>query len=86
MGIIERGDFVIGIDNINDYYSKVLKKRRLDQLIEHDNFSFHRSNISNKDDLDKIFNEFKPHKVVNLAAQAGVRYSLKTLMPILIQT
>ncbi len=68
---------VIGLDNLNNYYSVVLKKNRLNQLIAYKHFSFYKINISNKKKLDQIFNKYKPAMVVNLAAQAGVRYSLE---------
>ena len=71
------GFIVYGVDNINSYYDPALKQARLDQLLTHPNFSFNKLNISNSDELNKAFKEFKPQKVVNLAAQAGVRYSLE---------
>ncbi len=72
-----QGFRVLGIDNINSYYDVSLKKSRLDRLIKLKNFDFKQANISDKNNLKKIFNEFKPNKVVNLAAQAGVRYSIE---------
>jgi len=68
---------VHGIDNLNDYYDPTLKQARLDQLTSNDNFTLHKNDIADLDSLTKIFQSFKPHKVVNLAAQAGVRYSLE---------
>jgi UDP-glucuronate 4-epimerase len=65
------------VDNINSYYDPALKQARLDQLQSDPNFSFNKLDISNSDDLNKAFENFKPQKVVNLAAQAGVRYSLE---------
>lgn len=67
---------IIGIDNLNDYYDINLKKDRLKKL-KHKNFKFIKCDISNKEELDKIFNEYKIDKVINLAAQAGVRYSIE---------
>jgi len=67
---------IIGIDNLNDYYDVNLKKDRLNNL-KHKNFKFIKSDISNKEELNKIFNEYKIDKVINLAAQAGVRYSIE---------
>ena len=67
---------IIGIDNLNDYYDINLKKDRLNNL-KNKNFKFIRCDISNKEELDKIFNEYKIDKVINLAAQAGVRYSIE---------
>jgi len=75
--LLEDGFQVHGIDNLNDYYDPTLKQARLDQLTPYDNFTFTKSDISDLDLLTKIFQSFKPHKVVNLAAQAGVRYSLE---------
>ena len=65
------------MDNINSYYDPALKQARLDQLQSDPNFSFNKLDISNSDELNKTFKDFKPQKVVNLAAQAGVRYSLE---------
>ena len=68
---------VHGIDNLNSYYDPALKQARLDQLQSHTNFSFNKLDISISAELNKVFEDFKPQKVVNLAAQAGVRYSLE---------
>tara|TARA_Y100000590_G_scaffold180640_1_gene205855 strand:+ start:2573 stop:3523 length:951 start_codon:yes stop_codon:yes gene_type:complete len=68
---------VLGIDNINDYYSPKLKHARLDQLIPYKNFKFEKIDIVNRESLIKSFQSFKPNKVVNLAAQPGVRYSIE---------
>ncbi len=67
---------VIGIDNMNDYYDVRLKEERLAELSEYPNFTFIKGNIADKELIDKIFEEHKPQVVVNLAAQAGVRYSI----------
>ena len=75
--LLNDGFIVYGVDNINSYYDPALKQARLDQLQSHPNFSFNKLDISNSDDLNKAFENFKPQKVVNLAAQAGVRYSLE---------
>ena len=90
--LIERGDTVIGVDQINDYYDIELKYSRLkdlgiekDNLIEgkkitssiHSNHSFYKGNLEDKDFIDAVFKNEKPDAVCNLAAQAGVRYSLK---------
>lgn len=66
---------IIGIDSLNDYYDVNLKIARLDQLICFDNFLFLKEDISDKNSILQIFQKYKPNKVVNLAAQAGVRYS-----------
>ena len=68
---------ILGIDNMNDYYNPKLKKDRLNRLYVHENFRYENINISNFKNLIKSFEKFKPDKVVNLAAQAGVRYSLE---------
>ena len=75
--LLEDGFHVFGIDNFNDYYDPDLKQARLDRLSIYDNFTFSKSDISDMDVLDNVFISFKPNKVVNLAAQAGVRYSLE---------
>ena len=67
---------IIGVDNINDYYSVKIKKKRLEVLKRYKNFSFHKIDIKNKQHLKKIFNSKKIKMVFHLAAQAGVRYSL----------
>ena len=67
---------VLGIDNMNSYYSVSLKNARLKQLKKYKNFHFRKADITDIDSLKKIFKIYKPYKVVNLAAQAGVRYSL----------
>ena len=71
------GSDVIGIDNLNDYYDTRLKLRRLNNLKKNDNFKFYQVDIENYDDLNVIFEEHSPEAVINLAARAGVRYSLE---------
>lgn len=68
---------MIGVDNINDYYDVNLKHVRLEQLKLFSRFEFVKVDISDKDMITKIFEEYKPNIVVNLAAQAGVRYSIE---------
>ncbi|MFJ6274970.1 GDP-mannose 4,6-dehydratase [Bacillus thuringiensis] len=75
--LLEQGCQVIGIDNINDYYDVNLKYARLEQIKRHDKFTFIKGDISDKDMITRIFEEYKPNIVVNLAAQAGVRYSIE---------
>ena len=75
--LLDDGYIVHGVDNINSYYDPTLKQARLRQLQSHTNFSFNKLDISISAELNKVFEDFKPHKVVNLAAQAGVRYSLE---------
>ncbi len=67
---------VVGIDNMNDYYDVRLKEERLKQLEQYPDFIFVRGNIADKALIDRVFAEYKPAVVVNLAAQAGVRYSI----------
>ena len=75
--LLERGDEVIGVDNVNDYYDPSLKEARLDRLKVYDKFTEVRISLEDKPAMDKVFEDYKPNKVVNLAAQAGVRYSLE---------
>ena len=69
---------VMGLDNMNSYYDVKLKEDRLSRLNVYDCFNFKEIDIADGEKLNKGFLSFKPDKVVNLAAQAGVRYSLKT--------
>jgi UDP-glucuronate 4-epimerase len=75
--LLERGDAVIGIDNLNDYYDVELKKSRLARTLPHPNFTDVRINIEDRDAVAEVFRQYRPDRVVNLAAQAGVRYSLE---------
>lgn len=75
--LLEQGCYVIGIDNVNDYYDVNLKYTRLTQLETYKKFNFIKGDISDKDLVMKTFEEYKPNVVVNLAAQAGVRYSIE---------
>ena len=75
--LLEEGYTVIGIDNVNDYYDVNLKEARLKILKKNDNFIEYRENIANKERISEIFNQEKPKRVLNLAAQAGVRYSFE---------
>ena len=76
--IIRNGDKVVGIDNLNDYYDPKLKEARLKILNNNNNlFSFEKINLEDREALKEIFLKYKPKIVVNLAAQAGVRYSLQ---------
>ena len=67
---------VIGLDNMNDYYDVKIKESRLSELQRYDNYIFIKENLANKQLINEIFDEYKPSVVVNLAAQAGVRYSI----------
>jgi UDP-glucuronate 4-epimerase len=75
--LLKRGDEVVGIDNLNDYYDPKLKLTRLDQIKPYKNFKFIQGDISDRFFMEGLFATEKPNRVVNLAAQAGVRYSLK---------
>jgi len=74
--LLNRGDIVIGIDNLNDYYDISLKEARLTQLQNEKKFSFHKIDITDKISLDNIFELESPEKIIHLAAQAGVRHSI----------
>jgi len=74
--LLDDGYEIMGIDNLNDYYDINLKKSRIEILKSYNNFSFSKVNISYIEDIIKIFKSFTPQKVVHLAAQAGVRYSI----------
>ena len=74
--LLERGDEVIGVDNLNDYYDPGLKRDRLALLQEFDNFSFRKLDISDRAQMENLFREVAPRRVAHLAAQAGVRYSI----------
>lgn len=67
---------VVGLDNMNDYYDVKIKEYRLAELLKNENFIFIKGNLADKELINKIFEENKPEIVVNLAAQAGVRYSI----------
>ena len=75
--LLETGAEVVGLDNINDYYDVNLKYHRLSELEKYESFTFIRCDISNKDEVNRIFEEHRADVVVNLAAQAGVRYSIE---------
>ncbi len=75
--LLARGDEVVGVDNLNDYYDPALKQARLARLVDHPSFRFERLDIADAGALDQAFATHRPQRVVNLAAQAGVRYSLK---------
>tara|TARA_B100001057_G_scaffold443577_1_gene479779 strand:+ start:1220 stop:2245 length:1026 start_codon:yes stop_codon:yes gene_type:complete len=79
--LILNGDMVVGIDNISPYYDVSLKRKRLKEIedlsLKNINWNFYKTSIENYDSLYKVFDKHKPEIVINLAAQAGVRYSLK---------
>lgn len=74
--LLDKGYQVIGIDNMNDYYDIKLKEDRLTILQKYDNLTFHKIDLKDKQSVDNIFETYKPDYVINLAAQAGVRYSI----------
>ncbi len=74
--LLERGDEVIGVDNISDYYDVSLKQARLEKLHPHSRFTFYKTDISDRDAMAHLFSREEPSRVIHLAAQAGVRYSL----------
>ena len=75
--LLERGDEVIGVDNVNDYYDPSLKEARLERLKVYEKFTEVRISLEDRPAIEKVFQDYKPQRVVNLAAQAGVRYSLE---------
>jgi len=75
--LLDRGDTVVGLDNLNDYYDVSLKEARLAQFSDHGNFRFVKMDLSDREGMEALFAEDKFDKVVNLAAQAGVRYSIE---------
>lgn len=74
--LLDQGHHVIGVDNMNDYYDITLKKHRLEQIQEHPNFKFYSYDIENYNDIESLFKQYQFDAVLNLAARAGVRYSL----------
>ncbi|MEJ2573951.1 MAG: NAD-dependent epimerase [Gammaproteobacteria bacterium] len=74
--LLERGDEVIGVDNLNEYYDVNLKRDRLARIADHPGFTDLRISLEDRADVARAFAEHKPRRVVNLAAQAGVRYSI----------
>ena len=74
--LLARGDEVIGIDNLNDYYDVNLKKARLNELLDIKNFKFTQLDIADRDKIADYFKNEQPQRVIHLAAQAGVRYSI----------
>ncbi|AWV07711.1 NAD-dependent epimerase [Marilutibacter maris] len=75
--LLARGDEVLGFDNVNDYYDPRLKEARLAQLHARTGFDFVRASLEDRDAVEDAFVRFRPDRVVNLAAQAGVRYSIE---------
>lgn len=78
--LLQRDETIIGIDNLNDYYDVKLKHARLARLDDYDQFSFYQCDLSDKNAIDALFATHQPDSVINLAAQAGVRYSIDNPM------
>ena len=75
--LLERGDRVVGIDNHNDYYDPRIKDARIERLKKYSNYKHYIIDLSNRQSLEEVFKNYKIQKVINLAAQAGVRYSME---------
>ncbi len=75
--LLDKGKNVIGLDNLNNYYDVNLKKSRLKILNKYENFNFKKIDIEEKEKINNLFSNHKPEKVIHLAAQAGVRYSIQ---------
>jgi UDP-glucuronate 4-epimerase len=75
--LLARGDTVIGIDNHNDYYDPVIKEARIERFIDNPNYTHIRADLADYQIIEETFTNYKPERVVNLAAQAGVRYSIE---------
>jgi UDP-glucuronate 4-epimerase len=75
--LIRQGQTVVGLDNLNDYYDPQLKRDRLAQLSDRPSFTFEPVDLGDREALTQVFETYRPEKVVNLAAQAGVRYSIE---------
>ena len=74
--LLDRGDEVIGFDNLNSYYDVSLKEARLEQLKPRNDFHFIKGDLADRPAVERLFGEHRPERVIHLAAQAGVRYSL----------
>jgi UDP-glucuronate 4-epimerase len=75
--LLERDDEVIGLDNLNSYYDIGLKQARLKRLEEHRGFTFVKGDLANRESVEQLFAQHRPRRVINLAAQAGVRYGFE---------
>ncbi len=76
MHLLERGDKVLGVDNHNDYYDPSLKEARVNRFIDHPNYTHIRMDIRDRNIVNSLFKKHQFDSVVNLAAQAGVRYQI----------
>ena len=77
IGLLKRGDIVVGVDNHNNYYDPALKEDRVARHLDHPNYTHIRADITDQEKVKAIFSKYKFDSVVNLAAQAGVRYSIE---------
>ena len=75
--LLKRGKKIIGIDNHNNYYDPELKRNRLKRHLDHINYTHLRIDLSDKEAIENAFDQYKPNQIINLAAQAGVRYSIE---------
>ncbi|MCK5129832.1 MAG: GDP-mannose 4,6-dehydratase, partial [Clostridiales bacterium] len=76
--LLEAGHEVVGLDNMNDYYDVNLKQSRLEILLKYENFFFEKVSLEDREMMKKVFDTHTFDKVINLAAQAGVRYSIES--------
>ena len=74
--LLARGEQVVGIDNLNAYYEVSLKEARLARLLQHPGFTFERTDVADRQAMRALFERVRPTRVLHLAAQAGVRYSI----------
>jgi len=74
--LLGRGDEVVGLDNLNDYYDVTLKRARLDRFSGHENYTHVDADLADRAAMERVFETHRPRRVVNLAAQAGVRYAM----------
>jgi len=75
--LLARGNTVVGIDNHNDYYDPAIKEARIERFIDDPNYTHIRADLTDHQIIEEIFTNYKPERVINLAAQAGVRYSIE---------
>ena len=75
MRLLERGDEVVGLDNLNDYYDVTLKQARLDRFSDHPRYTHVHADLADREAMESLFATHRPQRVVHLAAQAGVRYA-----------
>ena len=75
--LLARGDTIVGIDNHNDYYDPAIKEARLERFINNPHYKHLRVDLTNRKIIEETFTRYKPERVINLAAQAGVRYSIE---------